>query len=159
MVAFIYLNRLLSPENPAEPSVVLGNKNWRLLWACCVLLSHKMWNETTSYKTNNFAALLGVDENLLKTAELRVLTKLNYNLLVKQSVFAKNYFCLRDLSASACQGQGAPNMLHWSDLPLTASATLQHRLGNKEVKFQRKEEGKVTKDDAMHTEKARFVLS
>jgi len=95
IVALIYIERLMKLKDmPLTP------RNWRLVLIASILTASKVWDDLASWNIE-FAELfpiIGLKE--VNELEKLFLTKLDYQLFVSPSVYAKYYFALRQVRQS-----------------------------------------------------------
>jgi len=90
IISIVYINRIYVMHG-----LSFTNSNWKALWVSVVILSQKIWDDS-SIKTCEFVKLLpSMNRKLLRELELRVLHLLRYKVTVKPSIYAKYYFGLR----------------------------------------------------------------
>jgi len=95
IVALIYIERLMKLTDTP-----LTTRNWRLVLIASILTASKVWDDLASWNIE-FAELfpiLGLKE--INDLEKLFLTKLDYQLFVSPSIYAKYYFALRQVRQS-----------------------------------------------------------
>lgn len=93
-MALIYIYRICGL---VTADFVLDHSNWRMLWTICIILAQKVWDDTP-LKLSHFTKIWPTFTCAqLKSLELKVLVLLNFSVVVSPTVYAINYFEMRDM--------------------------------------------------------------
>lgn len=92
IIALIYINRLTNMAH-----FPLTKSNWRGIWLSCLIIAQKVWNDNP-IRTSSFASMFpNLDKKTLRDWEVATLNGLKFSTNIKQSLYAKYYFELRQL--------------------------------------------------------------
>mmetsp|Transcript_40207 Transcript_40207/g.79169 ORF Transcript_40207/g.79169 Transcript_40207/m.79169 type:complete len:343 (-) Transcript_40207:199-1227(-) len=93
IVCLIYVERLMEKGN-----VPLTRQTWRPVLLCGLLLSHKVWQDHACWNIEFTQVYPQFSLAAINKLEKRFLERINWDLYIKQSLYAQYYFGLRSLS-------------------------------------------------------------
>jgi len=93
IVCLIYVERLMEKGN-----VPLVAETWRPILLCGLLLSHKVWQDHACWNIEFSQVYPQFSLAAINRLEKRFLAHINWDLYIKQSLYAQYYFGLRSLS-------------------------------------------------------------
>jgi hypothetical protein len=148
IICLVYINRMIGFTNmPLHPT------NWRPLVLCSLVISQKVWDD--KYLSNaDFAFIYPFFKNEeINKLETKFLEILQYNVVVKASLYAKYYFELRSLYKNESEFPMKPLDAYEAQKLESRSSTVQQSEMEKAQKMS------LTYNEKVPTSRARAVLS
>ena len=96
IVCLIYVERLMEKGN-----VPLTAQTWRPVLMCGLLLAHKVWQDHACWNIEFTQVYPQFSLNAINRLEKRFLERINWQLSIKQSLYARYYFGLRSVTEKA----------------------------------------------------------
>jgi hypothetical protein len=122
ILALIYINRIT-----ANHQFPLTMRNWRGIWVAAIIIAQKVWDDH-HLKTSSFVRILpNVTKEQLKDIEMLAFSLLDFNTIVKPSVYAKYYFELRQLFKDIVGSREADYKFQLEPLSIAEAKRLEYR--------------------------------
>lgn len=130
IVCLIYVERLMEKGN-----VPLTAQTWRPVLMCALLLAHKVWQDHACWNIEFTQVYPQFSLNAINRLEKRFLERINWQLSIKQSLYAQYYFALRSVTEKADFRQRYNSTViqapHMEQLEQRSEAIKQEALSNR----------------------------
>ena len=116
-------------------NVPLTAQTWRPVLMCALLLAHKVWQDHACWNIEFTQVYPQFSLNAINRLEKRFLERINWQLSIKQSLYAQYYFALRSVTEKADFRQQYNSTViqapHMEQLEQRSEAIKQEALSNR----------------------------